>query len=202
MTAHKGEGGEWPDDQSVVRLSREVLANHYERRDLDAVVRAMVSDLMWVEPLDSMHAQTVQGMRCIIEPEYGTRAYSRRGLEHPHGGRSARRSGALRLHGGRHRRRGDRVPPGGHVRVGSDGGRPAGGAPAPVEFMRRAAASRLPSSRARTASPTSSTRVRRPLRRAAVTVSRPPRIASSASPPTAAVPLCAPTKDASARANA
>ena len=73
MTAHKGEGGEWPDDQSVVCLSREVLANHYERRDLDAVVRAMVPDLMWVEPLDSMHAQTVQGMRCIIEPEYGTR---------------------------------------------------------------------------------------------------------------------------------
>lgn len=66
-------GAEWPEDQTIVCLSREVLANHYERRDLDAVVRAMVPDLTWVGPLDNMHARTAEGMRRIIEPEYGTR---------------------------------------------------------------------------------------------------------------------------------
>lgn len=63
----------WPDDRSMVKLSREVLVNHYERRDLDAVVRAMVPDLTWVGPLDNMHAHSAEGMRRIIEPEYGTR---------------------------------------------------------------------------------------------------------------------------------
>ena len=70
---HQSEGGEWPDDQSIVCFSREVLVNHYERRDLDAVLRAMVPDLTWVGPLDNMHAHTAEDMRRIIEPEYGTR---------------------------------------------------------------------------------------------------------------------------------
>ena len=68
-----GGSGEWFDDQYIVYLSREVMVNHYERRDLDAVVRAMVPDLTWVGPFDNMHAHTAEDMRRIIEPEYGTR---------------------------------------------------------------------------------------------------------------------------------
>lgn len=69
----QGESSEWPDDQAIVCFSREVLVNHYERRDLDAVLRAVVPDLTWVGPLDNMHAHTAEDMRRIIEPEYGTR---------------------------------------------------------------------------------------------------------------------------------
>lgn len=103
----------------------------------------MVPDLTWVGPLDSMHAQTAQDMRSILEPEYGTRVRIVDEDWNIRTAAGARRGGALRPHGGRHRRRGDRVPPGGHVRVGADSGRPACGAPAPVELMRRAAARKV-----------------------------------------------------------
>lgn len=63
----------WPDDQLVVDLSREVLLNHYERRDLGAVMRAMAPDLTWVGPLEGQHAHTAADMMRIIGPEYGTR---------------------------------------------------------------------------------------------------------------------------------
>lgn len=64
---------EWPDDQTIVSLSRATLVNHYERRDLEAVMRVMIDDLTWVGPLDEQHAHTAADMLRIIEPEYGTR---------------------------------------------------------------------------------------------------------------------------------
>lgn len=62
-----------PDDRAMVEFSREVLVNHYERRDLDAVARAMAPDLTWVGPLEGQHARTAADMLRIIGPEYGTR---------------------------------------------------------------------------------------------------------------------------------
>lgn len=64
---------EWPDNQTIVGLSREILVNHYERRDLDAVMRAMVDDLTWIGPMEGQHARSAADMLRIIEPEYGTR---------------------------------------------------------------------------------------------------------------------------------
>lgn len=68
---HGGYG--WPDDRSMVALSRKVLVDHYERRDIDGVMRVMAEDLTWVGPLENQHAHRAVDMRAIIEPEYGIR---------------------------------------------------------------------------------------------------------------------------------
>lgn len=63
----------WPSDQAIVALSRKVLVDHYERRDIDALMRPMADDLTWIGPLENQHAHTAADMRVIIEPEYGIR---------------------------------------------------------------------------------------------------------------------------------
>lgn len=63
----------WPSGQAVVALSRKVLVDHYERRDIDALMRPMADDLTWIGPLENQHAHAAADMRAIIEPEYGIR---------------------------------------------------------------------------------------------------------------------------------
>lgn len=63
----------WPSDAAMIKLSRNVLVNHYETRDINEVMRPMADDLTWIGPLENMCTFTAADMRAVIEPEYGTR---------------------------------------------------------------------------------------------------------------------------------
>ena len=64
----------WPSDRAIVALSRQALVDHYENRDINAVMRNMAPDMTWIGPLACQHARSAEEMRAMLEPEYGTRA--------------------------------------------------------------------------------------------------------------------------------
>lgn len=70
----KGEQAtDWPSDRVIVAMSKQVMVDHFENRDMEAVMRFMAPDMTWMGPLSCQHAHSADDMRRIIEPEYGTR---------------------------------------------------------------------------------------------------------------------------------
>lgn len=69
---HAPREAAWPSARDIVGASKQIMADHFTNRDLDAVMRFMAPDLTWVGPLACQHARSAEDMRRIIEPEYGT----------------------------------------------------------------------------------------------------------------------------------
>lgn len=71
---HSQQSDAWPSDRVIVTLSRQTLVDHYENRDINAVMRNMAPDMTWVGPLACQQTRSAEEMRAMLEPEYGTRA--------------------------------------------------------------------------------------------------------------------------------
>ena len=62
----------WPSERAIVAMSKQMMVDHFENRDIDAVMRNVAQDMTWVGPLACQRARSAAEMRRIIEPEYGT----------------------------------------------------------------------------------------------------------------------------------
>lgn len=66
------QSGSWPSDRVIVAMSRQMLVDHYENRDIEAVMRHLALDVTWIGPLACQRARSAEDMRRMLEPEYGT----------------------------------------------------------------------------------------------------------------------------------
>lgn len=58
--------------QSLIRLSRQSLFDHYVMRDMDAACRYMSETIEWLGPFSCQIASSLQDMKDILKPEYDT----------------------------------------------------------------------------------------------------------------------------------
>lgn len=58
--------------RAVIEVSRRCLIDHYEHRDIEAVLSRMADDVVWLGPMDCQHCHGAENMRLILEPEYVT----------------------------------------------------------------------------------------------------------------------------------
>lgn len=61
--------------RAVIEASRRCLVEHYEHRNINAVIDCMADDITWIGPMDCQHCRSAEAMRAILEPEYGTPVY-------------------------------------------------------------------------------------------------------------------------------
>lgn len=58
-------------EKVAIEMSRRLLMEHYEQRNMDAVFSCFVDDITWLGPMDCQRCQSVKEMCAILEPEYG-----------------------------------------------------------------------------------------------------------------------------------
>lgn len=68
----KGSDRQEAIKRAVIEMSRRCLIDHYEHRDIEAVLSCMADDVLWLGPMDCQHCHGTENMRLILEPEYGT----------------------------------------------------------------------------------------------------------------------------------